>query len=176
MKKQALLGLLLAVGISFFVAHTSRAHVLVMDESRQIGAILHVVPDDDPIAGKKATLFFDMQSGSLDDVRQATITITRQLTERHDTLAANIDGSLVTADYVFPQQGVYAIQYTLVSSNKDYIFNHTLRVSRGENVSHQSRRRHAWAEGLLVGGVVSFLVLGVLFWNNRKHIARQSMF
>lgn len=53
----ALVGVLTIMSFS----QKAYAHVLVSDESNTVGAVLHITPDDDPIAGESAHIFFDVQ-------------------------------------------------------------------------------------------------------------------
>ena len=161
---------------ALLAAPTTQAHVLITDQTGERGAILHIVPDDDPIAGKTATLFFDTQHNLLDATSTATVSIHQEGSDQATQLATKIDGPLITANFVFPRQGVYQLRYTIHSSAGSLVFEHTARVSRGIAVGTLDRPRHTWAEGVLFGCSALLACLGILAWNRRKDIARQSTF
>ena len=51
--------------ISIVTSASVQAHVLVADESNTYGAVIHVMPDDDAVAGTETTIYFDTQAGLL---------------------------------------------------------------------------------------------------------------
>lgn len=52
---------LIVLGVLILPASVS-AHVLITDKNNQIGSVLHITPDDDPIAGQPSALYFDIES------------------------------------------------------------------------------------------------------------------
>ena len=85
------------------------AHVLISDTSRHVGAVLHITPDDDPVAGEPSGLFFDIQNTDVShDNYSFSLTITN--TEGEQALVPIIvSGTTVSASYVFPSQAAYTI-------------------------------------------------------------------
>lgn len=151
------------------------AHVLIRDISGSKGAILHIIPDDDPIAGKKATIFFDMQN-TTNSIHKATLDITRQNSHETVSVKTALDGSLITADFIFPRQGVYLLKYQIEVGSETYIFEQSTRISRGVAVGAVDKTRHTWAEGLLVACGTVFAVLLIVAFNRRRDILEQSKF
>lgn len=174
--KRLLLFFLVMFSFSLFVGQRAYAHVLVTDQTGKKGAILHIVPDDDPVAGKNSTLFFDLQDDLLDDEGKVTLSIAQTGKNKPIKVKTKKDGSLVTASYIFPHQGVYFIRYDIKTLGFNYTFHQTTRVSRGLVAETLEKPRYTWAEGLLVGCGVSLLCLVILAWNHRKGIIRQSTF
>lgn len=174
MKKLAIITAVFALLVAF--PSEASAHMLITDQTGTKGAILHIVPDDDPIAGKKATLFFDLEQDLLDEASEVTLSIRQENASEPTLPDTQIDGSLVTAGYVFPSQGIYHIRYNVRSSDQTYSFEHTTRVSRGTQIGTTIRPRHTWAEGLLIACGAAFLLLAIIAWNRRHSIARQSRF
>lgn len=170
-----IVGIVIAVFAVVMLAHTASAHVLVTDQTGSNGAILHIVPDDDPIAGKQAMLFLDTQKDLLNSTSSVTLTISSEV-HGQESATVKIDGALVTAQYIFPSQGVYTIRFDITTNGVAHVFEQNLRVSRGVVSGTHETGNHAWAEGLLIGCGVLFLALGIIAWNNRKGIARQSIF
>lgn len=169
--KCLVIALAMTVGL-LVLAPRASAHVLVTDQTGQKGAILHIVPDDDPIAGKEATLFLDTQNDLLDGVS----TVLLFIGENSTPVEVKVDGSLATADYTFPAQGVYPIRYEVQTPGGSYVFEQTIRISRGVTAGDVERPRHTWAEGLLIGSAVLFACLAIIAWNHRAGITRQSTF
>ncbi len=167
-------------GIVFIVcllgmSDTVSAHVLVTDETKTRGAVLHIIPDDDPVAGEKATLYFDMQE-EFSESKAAVTLYVKDENGKEKNVDTKANGSLVTADYVFPAQGSYGITYTVISGDKTYVFNQAQRVSRGASSTTSNKPNHAWAEIMLIASAISIAVLAIIAFNLRKDIAKQSTF
>ena len=176
-----LLFLLLAVTIGLFSIKTpTSAHVLITDNTGSIGAILHVNPDDDPIADQPSSLFFDIQDQAFSkhphDVKLEIIN--EQGTK--NKLDITVAGSSVSAKYTFPEQGVYKIVLTAAAKGSanahEHTFTHTQRVSRGVSGSVLDKPAHEWAEATLIIGICGFLTLMTIGFNRRKSIAAHSKF
>lgn len=151
------------------------AHVLITDGTKTKGAILHIVPDDDPIAGQQATLYFDAQDRFMASDSSIQLSI-RDAAGNEKIVKTKLDGALVTATYTFPAQGVYNLAFTVTSNGKTYVFSHVQRVSRGATASAVDRPVHTWAEALLFVSGVGFALLAIVAYNKRKDIAKQSTF
>lgn len=165
MKYVLFFGALLAT----FWMHTSssKAHVLITDQTNTIGGVLHINPDDDPIAGEPAILFLDPQiSEEVIDSMQLTI--------------RDADGTEIVVDdsftYIFPTQGVYELVFAVNSSGYNYIFTHTQLVSRGVSSSVLDKPSFIWAEVLVLSSAIGFILLAMFVLNYRKEIRAQSTF
>lgn len=168
----------IAVAFAFLVfsPQSASAHVLITDISETKGAILHITPDDSPIAGQQATLFLNTQNALLTKKSEVSLTVTNTTTRASDTVKATSADDMATADYTFPTQGVYTLVFTFAADGTAYEFRHTQRISRGVMTATGATERHQWAEMVLVGSVVAAGVLVVIVFNRRKEIARQSTF
>jgi methionine-rich copper-binding protein CopC len=173
MKK--LLVFVATLACSVLLAQNASAHVLVMDDTKTHGAVLHIIPDDDPVAGEKASLYFDMQDELARAAKSISLTVRNDVQEQ-DTVAVKKEGSLVTADYMFPSQGVYEIKYTVETNRGSYYFTQAQRVARGVVTHATLPPTFAWAQALLIASIVSFAVLGIFALNHRRAIARESAF
>lgn len=174
MKKLALISLsLMAVFISF--NGTAKAHVLVSDESNTKAAILHITPDDNPIAGSQSNIYFDVQKQLTENADNVKLSITDK-NGNTEYISTKNDGSLVTASYVFPYQGVYKLNVIVLSGEKTYRFTYSQRVDRGAYQNAQDRTSHTWAEILLIASLVSLAVLLIIFINRMHLIAIQSKY
>lgn len=154
---------------------STSAHVLVMDATDSSGAILHIMPDDDPIAGEEAEIYFDRQVDSGRETAEVTLTI-RDSLGVETRVATKTSENLTTARYVFDQQGVYTLVFSVKDGVKESIYEHTQRVMRGALASESSLAVHPWAEALLVFCVVGMAVLFVIFFNRRTEISQHSTF
>lgn len=172
--KKGILALLI-VAACFMPVSEASAHVLVMDETKTTGAVLHIIPDDDPIAGQPSSLYFDMQDALTRDdvVVELLISNSRGDSEIVETKRS---GSLVTATYTFPAQGVYGLTYTVTSGDEAYTFRQAQRVSRGISSVTLEQPFHAWAQVLLAISVFGLAIVAIVAFNRRKEIAEQSTF
>lgn len=167
--------LLLAIVIVLVMPVTASAHVMVLDETQSKGAILHIIPDDDPVAGEKSTLFFDMQNQVLEKSKNSKVTLTITSGSNQNTdVPVRTKGSLVTASYVFPAQGLYTVQYKIKTDTDTYLFSYLQRVSRGAVVNPLTPQTHTWAEILVIGSAISIILLLITAINRRKLIIAQS--
>jgi len=162
---------IVAIVVAALYGQSASAHVLITDTTNTKGAILHITPDDDPIAGDAATLYFDMQGAG--EAVSMTITDAAGVVE---TSTAKVNGSLATSTYTFPAQGVYRLTFTEKVNDKKYTFVHSQRVSRGVTASALDTPLYPWAELLLIASGVAFAVLVIVAFNRRKTIARHSTF
>lgn len=148
------------------------AHILIKDETSTKGAILHIQPGDDPVAGKPATLYFDTQSKN--DSRVIPI-ITNDETKVTETLSSvQASGSLTTIPYTFPAQGTYTLQFNITTESNTYTFITHKRITRGTAAHTDTAQTYFWAEALLLGGSIGLLFLAILFIGRRKEIAQRS--
>lgn len=170
--------ILLILGI-LLTPNVAQAHVLLRDNTSQSGAILHVQPDDDPIAGKRSTLFFDIQN---DNVALSSYSFSLQVADdsgSDDTVPIEIEDGTVSAVYAFPSQGLYEIVLTgtpTISTERPLQFSYAQRVSRGLAEGMSPTQDHVWAEIGMVVGLCVFVMLVIIGYNNRKDIARYSKF
>lgn len=166
--------LILVAAIALLVTgQPASAHVLISDETGSKGAILHIIPDDDPVAGQKATLFFDTQNDLLSDRSNVKLTIKNDSGEQVD-VPTKTSGSLATADYLFPAQGHYTLTYAIAANGKTVTFVQSQRVSRGTIGSALDRPTYTWAELLTIGSSIGLALLAVAMINHRKEIAQHS--
>ncbi len=103
MKSRTLVTFLLAV-LSLGLPLCASAHILLTDGT--VGAILHIDPEDDPIAGQAATFYFDLKlkSGSFD---AALCECSVSFSKKGDPAAPIPYASQMS--YTFPEKGIYEI-------------------------------------------------------------------
>lgn len=174
MSKKIVIGAILASALSLFVVSNVSAHVLITDETNTIGSVLHVMPDDDPIAGESSDLYFDVQASGIKQ-GDVTMSVLNIETGERTSVETKVENKLVTAAYTFPTQGVYELQF-IVESDKTYTFIYAQRVSRGVEGAQVDVQSYFIADTTLVISGIIFLVLVILFINNRKQIKKHSSF
>ncbi len=157
-------------------AFTASAHVLITDTTNTRGAIVHIIPDDDPVAGEPATIFFDTQNQLLTNESTVTLLVENTATNTSNQLQANVTGSLAVIEYTFPTQGVYQLTFTVQTGDSTYTFELSQRISRGISTSALNTPRHEWAEILFIAASVALVVLAIIAFNHRREVARQSTF
>ncbi len=151
------------------------AHVLITDETKTKGAVLHIIPDDDPVAGEEAALYLDTQEKLSDAGNSVTLSIT-EASGNQENVETKVDGTLATANYTFPTQGVYDLQFTVVSAGNTYIFKQSQRISNGITDNPLNRQTYVWAEILLITSGIGFALLVIMAINHRRELAKSSIF
>lgn len=158
---------------------SAKAHVLITDTQRQTGAVLHITPDDDPIAGEPSDLFFEFDGTKISyrthSFNLSAITSSGQAT----SIPMHAQGNTISAEYTFPSQGVYTLSVLaepILAGEQRFEFSYTQRVSRGVVLATQPSKQHHWAYLAIVAGASGLLVLGILTYNNRKEIIAYSKF
>jgi len=170
--------ILASIVISFLIlpVHSAAAHVLITDDTKTKGAILHINPDDDPIAGQASTLYLDTQDQLTKDKDVAVSLLITDSTGKEITIPMKLSGTLAAADYIFPVQGLYHLSFKITSGSKTTVFEQSQRVSRGTAGSALDRPSHAWAEILALISGISIILLAIAVFNRRETIAKQSTF
>jgi len=173
--KKLLIGIALGICCVFIPAQSSSAHVLITDETKSKGAILHIIPDDDPIAGEESTLYFDTQEQLSDSGNMVNFSV-KNGSDETQNVETKLEGSLATARYTFPTQGIYTLVFTVTASGNTYTFTQTQRVSRGVSTNALEKTTYGWAEVLIITSSVGFALLIILAINRREAIAKHSTF
>lgn len=160
--KKLLSGLFFALVLALPIS--VQAHVLVSDEQDSKGAILHVSPDDDPIAGEESDLFFDLQDDELDADYVPYLSIANE-DGQVDDVDVEKDANFVTAVYTFPYQGTYQLSLRIESGNESHTYEMTQEVTRGAVRNSSERQVEPWAYalfGLALGGLMVLLLALVI--------------
>ena len=176
MKKIKLLTSVILFCSVTLLTSTASAHVLITDTTKKHGAVLHIAPDDNPVAKKPSTLFFDTQDTLLNPSSTISVAITKTGDSRPINLNAKRDGSLITTDYTFPSQGVYSVRYEISTPDGQLVFTDSLRVSNGATNTLLSRSSYRWAEGILFASGALITLLLIIIWNRKESIASHSTF
>lgn len=155
------------------------AHVLLEDKNAEVGAVLHLTPDDDPIAGQNSQLFFDIQ----DKNTQARIPYSGyellSTNESNTTTAIplEVSGKTLTANYTFPVQGVYRLELKSKQSYDSFVkvsILYTLRVSRGKLQPGAISKKQDGANLGIIASIAATGGLIIVGFNNRREIISKS--
>lgn len=160
-------------GLILFIGSNQIAygHILVQSDSRDSSMIVHVIPDDDPIAGEKSSIFFDIKSNKISNsISDYSLTISSDRMEPQLVEVQEVGDYGVKVDYTFPYQGVYQIELLSVSSPEErFIFSQ--RVSRGVTDTNSIESiNNEWAEAGLIVGISMIVVILILIINRRREI------
>ncbi|HSI21372.1 MAG TPA: hypothetical protein VLA04_06845 [Verrucomicrobiae bacterium] len=157
----------LLLAIFLLMPGVASAHQLATD--RTIGAVLHINPSDDPIAGEESGFYFEFQDT---DNKfsfahcQCTAVVRHNNTElasRELTQASSTSG---TFSYALPERGAYEIVVIGIPQEPGYFqpfsLSYAVRVGRGERTT-KNVPAYVW-----VGGTcAAVLALGALAFASR---------
>lgn len=169
--------LLIAVAALLIAAtypQAAHAHTLIMDDNKTVGAMLHINPDDNPIAGQPSLLFLDTQNTPTNKNTIATLTILGDNTQ--NSVQAIVSDSTAIFEYTFPSQGVYTLEFSIPSAQQTYTFTLDWRVSRGTISSALDAPRHPWAEIALLASGIGIALLATIMLGRWQQIRKQSTF
>lgn len=140
-----------------------------------MGAVLHVTPDDDPVAGELSGLVFDIQDQSVTNKTYSFALQIIDLSGNSQIIPISINNSVISASHIFPAQGLYRIELRgdpVNTAEQPLTFTHSQLISRGSILTHRPSPKFALAEIGLVTSSCGLAVLGILFWNNRVFIRK----
>jgi hypothetical protein len=148
------------------------AHVLLSDTSHRIGAILHIDPGDDPIAGQPSTIILLLQQTmSVDTGATLHVSGIGIATD----LPMHAHGQYLSARYTFPAQGQYTLRITFGMGSSHYTFVTAQRVTQGVAGDETALAPEPWWAIILLALSSSLLlVLGIVFYSQFPAIAQRS--
>ncbi len=162
-------GVLLLGWISF--SRPAEAHMMLKDTVSGKGAILHINPDDDPVAGERTSFLFDVQDTSpFEEQSTARLTIVDE--QHHEiNVLARVKGNTVVADYTFPRQGLYTLTLDIQQGDKQtHRFTESQRVSRGVINFATVRNTPLWAGVGMMCTVITAIAVAIIAFDRRKII------
>lgn len=152
------------------------AHVLLREDSGKLSAVLHINPDDDPIAGRVADVFFDLEGRDIRPI-DTPVTISVQKPDGSiDVIQRQLDANGdVGLKYTFMVKGTYALRLELSGQDgTPFTLSHTQYVERGQ-AANSSTLQHPFAELLLVISISAFAILAILGVVNKREIIDRSV-
>ncbi len=156
--RNAFLILAVLIAVTLMAPAGASAHVLKIDGN--IGAVLHIKPDDAAVSGQPTTytLEFDDASGHF-RLSDCTCTIRIQAAGKQVTRTLRVTSQATAQDtYTFPQPAVYTLQVhgqpTHGNSFQPFTLNYEVRVA-GDNATGQPIPPLLWIGlGLTIGLVL----------------------
>jgi hypothetical protein len=170
------------LGLIFFV-FTKHVYAHILQTDGTIGAVMHIDPNDDPIAGKQASFFFEFKDTTNKfDPKNCDCKMT--IVEHNHTiyaqpLFANTSSSTIfsaSGFYTLPQPDVYQIILTgtPLSNNafQSFKLTYVVRAEPPDNTSPTPPTSNFFTThiGHFIAGILLFLVvLGVAIYNYKDH-------
>jgi|GEM_PF-2340693 len=173
MKRLRLLAgvVMLAMGIVLWQAVPAQAHVL--KQSNGVGAVLHIAPDDDPVAGELTSIGLDFSSSvagfNLDRYAVAVSIEGTSVTASTPPVSLQPDGSASlygVAKVTFPSPGAYNIvvrgtPYTGVTEGQAFTLKYEVRAERPRQPGVAGVVNSSGFDSIMLG-LLSFGALGVI--------------
>jgi hypothetical protein len=135
--------------------------------------ILHISPDDEPIAGKTSTLFFDLQNVSSTQKFTASLSITKD-SQPAVIAPLVIDGNTASTKFAFPTSGTYNLKLDVTANDKALSYHLSQTVAPGGESIVTTQHINIFALAAFVAGVAALAVLVTVAFLRRKRIAAQS--
>ncbi len=172
------------LGLLFFLTpQTALAHILKSDGS--IGAVLHISPDDDPIAGEQSSFYFEFKDkeGKFDPQKclcNVTILQSDKDIYSQPLFKDNLEPSLKNASFsfTFPERDVYKVKISGTSVGGEFAafeLIYDIRVERSVNSepvkSTDEENNWFWSHAIhLIGGFLlgGFLVFALIAQKRKK--------
>ncbi len=175
--KKLLCALIIGLLFSIMPVLAVEAHILKTDGT--IGAVLHVSPEDDPIAGEESAFFFefkDRENRFRPEDCDCVVTVIRRGEEIYsqDLFRNNPDPSLTNASffYTFPQRSVYTV--SVQGKPKDgvsfrpFTLTYDVRVERESDTGSEQSSSDPSAVYIVIGGVLLFFFAIYIMKKHRK--------
>lgn len=152
------------------------AHGLIADETGKIGAILHIAPDDDPVAGQISGLGFDVHTP--EDISNWAIKLSvNRPGGKTDEVPVTAKVRSIHGEYTFAGRGVYELDLSLKPKSGDVpatVFKYSLRVTRGVTGQSEAVPAPLWAQAGCLIAVWGLMVLVIVAYNRRQKISKTS--
>lgn len=160
------LGILL--GLVVF-SRPAGAHMFSKDAETESGAVLHITPDDDPIAGENSLFVFDIENAPPPNPSIVAMLTIADDQNHAAAVPAHLNEHMVKAEYTFPSQGLYTITLTLEQNGQQtHNFTQSQRVSRGTLINETASSKPLWAGlGALASGVAAVIVAFIAFYRRK---------
>lgn len=142
------------------------AHFLETDG--EIGAVLHINPSDDPVAGTESTMFFDIKDKSnkfkLENcICTFSVSLDDQNLSTQKFEPSEFTGNVV---YTFPKKGVYQLELTGDSTDNSFPSFRLAYDTRVDQSVSQNSQEQNWLtkysififEGILIIGFLSVIL------------------
>jgi hypothetical protein len=167
--------------LTIFFSHPVEAHFLIVDHT--IGAILHIDPNDEPVAGEQASFFFEFKDKQ-NKFRPQNCDCTFSISENGKEIFSqplfqnNQNPSLSNASifYTFPQRDVYEIKVVgkpfIPQAFQSFTLTYTIRVETIARTTTPPEQKASWLSThilyLIIGVVIIILIVLCKFMPKQK--------
>lgn len=169
----AVLGCGLAIHYSSPKAH---AHVIISDQTKKVGAVLHITPNDDPVAGQFAGLSFDIKSD--EDISNWAVQLkVLRPDDKQDVVDTYTTVNNVYGEYTFRGRGVYGLQLEIkpkFSINPPTRFVYYFKINRAVTGKGLAVKPPFWAQAGILVSLWVIAVLTTLVYKYRRQIINLS--
>jgi len=139
------------------------AHVLKTDGN--IGAVMHVNPDDDPIAGLDSSFYFEFKdkSGKFDPAKcDCNAVILENGKELFKTAIFAQSASLTSSSFTFnfPEKNVYQLKVIGTANDnsfQNFTLNYDIRVAK--DASNETNKIISNESIIIIGGIIALIAL-----------------
>jgi hypothetical protein len=157
----SIISTLCALALLLVPNHRAEAHFLQISGS--IGAVLHIDPDDDPIAGQVSAFYFEFKDESKKFVVQdcnCSIIITDLTTKEKTAIPQKDIGYIQTTTlifkYTFPKKGIYRVEVV-----GPFTLSYDIRVDR-ESIAQETKVPSHTLHYILFGGAILATIIVVI--------------
>ncbi len=152
------------------------AHVLKTDQT--IGAILHIDPNDSPVAGEPASIFFDLKdSANIFAIEDCTCVVS--VLQNGESIFEKTVTRISPVTYTFPERSIYTVQFSgtpkaelsSAASFEPFVLSYDIRVDTVaatdpkqaaiEKEAQNFFQRH-WTHIILFGGAIIFAIFSMI--------------
>lgn len=157
-----------------FLAFPVSAHVLKTDKN--IGAVVHIDPEDDPIVGEQTTIYFDVKDTEGKFSIENCLCIFKVTKNGQDVFMQTINGT--TAQYNFPEKNIYTLELKgtpkFEGAFTPFTLTYDVRVERTNTTSstnEQSPESNYFLNHIPHIGLIFIVVIvcaAVIYLENRK--------
>jgi hypothetical protein len=166
MNKQ-LIAVLVVIAAVLSLQGSTSAHELIKDDTAKTGVVIHITPDDDPVAGKASQIYFDFEQPAKDYSFTVNVVNASGASVNNPV---TVTGQTIRTDYTFPKQGLYHIELTAQAQRPGVASLHyDAHQQVGRGLGSAKASSHTLAKvGLVLGiAVLAILVIAVTF--GRRH-------
>ena len=166
------------LSISFAPTAIVSAHVLKTDGT--MGAVLHVDPNDSPVAGKSSSIFFDLKDSSGKfTIENCDCTVS--VAQNGKTIFDRKIVSLAPVSFTFPEIAVYDVRMTGAAKDgvsfDPFTLSYDIRVETAAprdaqadaiNAESQNFFERHWLHIVLFGGAIIFAIFSMVRESRKK--------
>jgi hypothetical protein len=170
--KKVILACLAIAFIALLPVQATYAHVLGEEANNSTAALLHIMPDDDPVTGQATTIYFDLQGFEGKTIKQVSLTVIDDA-GAIDTVPLTLQNTTASGPYVFNAAGTYQLQLKVEASDATHeiVFHQVVTNAQTKVDIYQ----YPWAIALLLVCSAGIALLVVLAIVNRKEIIADSV-